>query len=443
MRVHHIVPPYLLAHLERTAPDPNLRARYRQSLQNDAEFRARPGTATSATASEGSGGLRRQVHDAEHETSLPGALVRAEGADAVADAIADATVNQAYDGTGATWTMYKECFERDSIDGAGLPLISTVHYDRDYANAFWDGSQLIFGDGDGEIFGDFTKSIEVTGHELTHGVTQYTANLAYEGQSGALNESISDVFGSLAKQHHLGQAAADADWLIGAGIFQPGVQGVALRSMAAPGTAYDDPRLGKDPQPSHMSAYVETTEDSGGVHLNSGIPNYAFYLVATELGGNAWSEAGRIWYATLTSGTLPETADFTTFAEATQSAATTLFGADSRQLTAVTTAWNQVGVLTTSPADSPADPAEPPADSPAGPAVSPSPAADPAAPPPPAEPGERSSGDETGGEGHASSAESADLMRAANTTLAPNTPPAPPEPTATPDSPQGEPPAKD
>ena len=357
MTVHHIIPPYLLEHLERTAPDPTLRARYRQSLQHDATFRTRPATDATAAA-ETAGGLQRSVHDAQHETSLPGTLVRAEGAEAVEDA----AVNEAYDGTGATWTMYKECFDRDSIDGAGLPLISTVHYDRDYANAFWDGNQMVFGDGDGEIFGGFTGSVDVTGHELTHGVTQYTANLAYEGQSGALNESISDVFGSLAKQHALGQTAADADWLIGAGIFRPGVQGVALRSMAAPGTAYDDPRLGKDPQPAHMSDYVETTEDNGGVHINSGIPNRAFYLVATALGGNAWSEAGRIWYATLTSGDLPETADFTTFATATQSAATTLYGADSPQLTAVTTAWQQVGVLAPSPDEPPTDqtPTDPP-----------------------------------------------------------------------------------
>ena len=357
MTVHHIIPPYLLEHLERTAPDPTLRARYRQSLQHDATFRTRP--ATEAAAAETAGGLQRSVHDAQHETSLPGTLVRAEGAEAVEDA----AVNEAYDGTGATWTMYKECFDRDSIDGAGLPLISTVHYDRDYANAFWDGSQMVFGDGDGEIFGGFTGSVDVTGHELTHGVTQYTANLAYEGQSGALNESISDVFGSLAKQHQLGQTAADADWLIGAGIFRPGVQGVALRSMAAPGTAYDDPRLGKDPQPAHMSDYVETTEDNGGVHINSGIPNRAFYLVATALGGNAWSEAGRIWYTTLTSGDLPETADFTTFATATQSAAATLYGPNSPQQTAVTTAWQQVGVLT-QPTEPPTNqpPDEPPAD---------------------------------------------------------------------------------
>jgi Zn-dependent metalloprotease len=336
---HYIVPPYLLERLERTVDDPNLRARYRQSLQYDALLRTRPAAGTAPTIA--GGGLRRAVYDAENGTDLPGRPVRAEGADPVKDE----AVNQAYDGTSATWTMYHKCFGRDSVDGAGLELTSTVHYDRGYANAFWDGAQMVFGDGDGEIFGNFTASIDVTGHELTHGVTQYTANLTYEGQSGALNESISDVFGSLAKQHALGQSTEEADWLIGAGLFLPGVQGVALRSMKAPGTAYDDPRLGKDPQPDTLSGYVETEDDNGGAHLNSGIPNRAFYLTAAAIGGNAYDDAGKIWYATLTSGSLPESATFQDFAEATQAAARELFGDDSSQVTAVTVAWQTVGVL--------------------------------------------------------------------------------------------------
>ncbi|MGW6280498.1 M4 family metallopeptidase [Kribbella sp. NPDC055071] len=350
MAFHSIVPPYLLEHLERTVDDPNLRARFRLSLQQDAVLRSRP-AAGLARATE-AGGLRREVYDAQNETNLPGQQVRAEGEDPVRDQ----AVNQAYDGTGATWTMYSECFGRDSIDGQGLILTSTVHYDRGYANAFWDGAQMVFGDGDGEIFGNFTASIDVTGHELTHGVTQYTASLAYEGQSGALNESISDVFGSLAKQHQLGQSTSEADWLIGAGLFLPGVQGVALRSMKAPGTAYDDPRLGKDPQPDNMSGYVETEDDNGGVHLNSGIPNRAFYLTADAIGGNAYDDAGKIWYATLTAGGLATDATFTAFARATQAAATQLFGPDSTQLTAVTQAWQTVGVL-----PNPTDPPPPPA----------------------------------------------------------------------------------
>ncbi|GAA1591215.1 M4 family metallopeptidase [Kribbella karoonensis] len=339
MVFHSIVPPYLLEQLEQSAGDPSVRARIRQSLQHDAVLRTRPAAGRETAAAEG--GRQRKVYDAQNGTDLPGTLVRSEGQDAVQDQ----PVNQAYDGTGATWTLYKECYGRDSIDGNGLVLVSTVHYDRGYANAFWDGSQMVFGDGDGTIFGNFTTSIDVTGHELTHGVTQYTANLDYQGQSGALNESISDVFGSLAKQYPLKQSAADADWLIGAGLFLPGVQGVALRSMKAPGTAYDDPRLGKDPQPADMSGYVDTQDDNGGVHINSGIPNHAFYLVATAIGGNAYDDAGKIWYETLTGGSLASSATFKDFAEATQATARTLFGDNSTQLAAVTDAWQAVGVL--------------------------------------------------------------------------------------------------
>ena len=353
MTVHHIVPPYLLEHLERTADDPNLRARYRLSLQHDAVLRTRAAAVPPTQRDADEAGARRLVHDAENGTALPGVVVRSEGGAEVADKAA----NQAYDGTGATWTMFKECFGRDSIDDAGLPLSSTVHFDHGYANAFWDGAQMVFGDGDGEIFGDFTSSIDVTGHELSHGVTQYTADLVYEGQSGALNESLSDVFGSLAKQHHLGQSAAEADWLIGAGIFRPGVAGAALRSMRAPGTAYDDPRLGSDPQPAHMSSYVETEDDNGGVHINSGIPNHAFYLVATTLGGNAFEAPGKIWYATLTSGNLSTTVTFSQFAQATIATATDLFGPDSPEVAAVANAWQSVGVAyePTEPSDEAVD----------------------------------------------------------------------------------------
>jgi Zn-dependent metalloprotease len=115
--------------------------------------------------------------------------------------------------------------------------------------------------------------------------------------------------------------------------------------MKAPGTAYDDPRLGKDPQPADMSGYVDTEDDNGGVHINSGIPNRAFYLVATELGGNAYDDAGKIWYGTLTSGNLSGSADFKDFAEATQTTARDLFGDASTQLAAVTKSWQTVGVL--------------------------------------------------------------------------------------------------
>jgi hypothetical protein len=212
-----------------------------------------------------------------------------------------------------------------------------VHYEHNYDNAFWDGSQLVFGDGDGRVFARFTKPIDVLGHELSHAVTQHTANLTYQGQSGALNESLSDVFGACIKQRHLAQDAASADWLVGEGIFLSGINGKALRSMSEPGTAYDDPQLGQDPQVGSMVDYVETASDNGGVHINSGIPNRAFVIAARAIGGETWQGAGRIWYATLTSGLAADT-DFVTFAEATVVASGEHAGA-------VEGAWHEVGVL--------------------------------------------------------------------------------------------------
>ena len=216
-----------------------------------------------------------------------------------AQPVKDVAVNEAYDGLGATYDFFSKAYGRDSIDDAGLALDASVHFGKDYDNAFWDGKQMVFGDGDGVYFNRFTVSLDVIGHELTHGVTEDEAGLIYSNQSGALNESISDVFGVLVKQYALKQKAADADWLIGATLLTKKVKGVALRSMKAPGTAYDDPVLGKDPQPAHMKGYVQTMEDNGGVHINSGIPNNAFYRLAVALGGFAWEKAGRIWYEAL------------------------------------------------------------------------------------------------------------------------------------------------
>ncbi|MBS1674532.1 MAG: M4 family metallopeptidase, partial [Actinobacteria bacterium] len=220
-------------------------------------------------------------------------------------------------------------------------LDATVHYGSGYDNAFWNGARMVFGDGDGQVFRHFTASTTVIGHELGHGVIQYTAGLEYQGQPGALNESIADVFGALTEQHLLDQTVDQATWLIGAGIFTPAVHGKALRSMLHPGTAYDDPELGKDPQPADMSGYVTTTDDNGGVHINSGIPNRAFALFAVALGGKAWEKAGPVWYRAL-SGGLSTTSTFAQFAEAT------IREAESESPTvgaAARAAWVSVGVV--------------------------------------------------------------------------------------------------
>ncbi len=287
-----------------------------------------------------SGKLDRTIYDAGNTQTLPGALIRSEEGGKGRGGI---TVSEAYDYSGSTYIFYKKIFERNSIDTRGMKLDSTVHYGEDYNNAFWNGTQMVYGDGDGEIFQRFTKSIDVIGHELTHGVTQYEAALEYEGQAGALNESFSDVFGSLIKQSYFKQKVDKADWLIGAGLFTNKVKGIALRSMKEPGTAYNDPTIGKDPQPSHMRDYVKTSSDSGGVHINSGIPNRAFYLASMELGGYAWEKAGKIWYITLTEK-LRERSDFQEAAYFTFEVAANLYGKSSKEQKAIQKAWEQVGV---------------------------------------------------------------------------------------------------
>lgn len=287
----------------------------------------------------------RTVYDAGHRLTLPGTAKRKEGGRKVADI----AVNEAYTGLGATWQLFYRTYRRNSLDDRGLALLASVHYGQKYDNAFWDGQQMVFGDGDGVVFNRFTISVDVIGHELAHGFTQYTSGLVYVAQSGALNESVSDVFGSLVKQRLLKQSADEADWLIGEGLFTPKVNGVALRSMKEPGTAYDDPQLGKDPQPGSMDDYQDlphdANNDNGGVHLNSGIPNRAFYLAATAVGGNAWETTGQVWYDTMTNGSLPRDVDFKGFAEATVAAAEKRYGGDSDIATKIGEAWTTVKVL--------------------------------------------------------------------------------------------------
>jgi Zn-dependent metalloprotease len=338
-----IIPPHVLDHLAEHHGDERLRELAQRTLVIDRDQRETRTVAQLIAApppTSGSAAPKRTLHDAGHRETLPGRSVRSEGGPATGDQAAD----EIYDWLGVTFEFYRDVFGRDSIDGAGLPLVATVHYSVGYDNAFWDGSQMVYGDGDQQVFRTFTGPLDVTGHELTHGVTQYCGGLDYSGQSGALNESLSDVFGSLVKQYHLGQAADEADWLIGQDMFAPGVHGVALRSMKEPGTAYDDPELGKDPQPADMTHFVRTSRDNGGVHINSGIPNRAFYLTATAIGGHAWEKAGRIWYDTLTSGRLPADADFATFAGMTYETAGRLFGMTGAESDAVRQAWTTVGV---------------------------------------------------------------------------------------------------
>ncbi len=233
---------------------------------------------------------RCTIYDAEYQTQLPGRPVRSEGDEPTGDP----AVDEAYEGSGDTFALYHEIYGRNSIDDQGLHLKSTVHYGQSYDNAFWNGKQMSYGDGDEDlpeeerIFNRFTIALDIIAHELTHGVVQYEAGLIYQDQSGALNESFADVFGALVKQRKLNQAANEANWIIGEGLFTANVNAQGIRSMKAPGTAYNDPVLGKDRQPGHMRDLYQGSDDHGGVHINSGIPNRAFYIAAMEMGGYAW-----------------------------------------------------------------------------------------------------------------------------------------------------------
>jgi Zn-dependent metalloprotease len=256
----------------------------------------------------------------------------------------DVMVNEAFIGSGQVYDFYKQVFGRESIDNRGLALDSHVHYGRAYDNAFWDGEKMVYGDGDGSLFNRFTISLDIIGHELTHGVVEKTCNLVYQGQSGALNEHIADVFGSMVKQWVRKETAAQADWIIGEGLLAKGVKGVGLRSLKAPGTAYDDRKLGKDDQPAHMRNYWNSREDNGGVHVNSGIPNRAFYLFATDLGGSSWEQAGKVWYTTLSDSRIKNQCTFQDFCSVTVQNANRLYGHDSQVSKALRSAWKSVGL---------------------------------------------------------------------------------------------------
>jgi Zn-dependent metalloprotease len=351
-RRHCVVPSYILEHIARTGTDGQREAALR-TLGRDAvvrRARLRNAAVRAGGPREGADALaaltavpgpQRTITDAQHGDDVTaGPVVRREGDPPTGDPAAD----EAYDGFGSVHDFYAAVFSRNSIDDEGMPLRGVVHFGHAYDNAFWDGRRMVFGDGDGELFLRFTRSLDVIGHELGHGVIEDEAALEYAGQSGALNEHWADVSGTMVRQRTLGQDVTQADWLIGAELLAPGVHGVALRSLKAPGTAYDDPRLGRDPQPAHMSGYVRTLDDDGGVHINSGIPNKAFYEVASALGGHVWERAGRIWYETLRHPALRPTATFSQFARLTRDVARALYGEGGAEPRAVLAGWDAVGL---------------------------------------------------------------------------------------------------
>ncbi|TCL76150.1 M4 family metallopeptidase [Rhizobium sp. BK251] len=272
------------------------------------------------------------VFDCKGTTSLPGNPVSNPKSSA------DQTARRAFEVTKDVARFYAKCFGRNSVDGKGMSLLSSIHYGVKYNNAFWDGSQMTYGDGDGRIFIDFTGSDDVIAHELTHGVTQFTAALKYTNEPGGLNESISDVFGTIFRQWRAKQEVDAADWLIGAEILGPAARTKGfrcLRDLSDPGGKHC-----LSPQPAHYSQYKPGSDP----HDSSGIPNHAFYLAAKGIGGRSWTTAGKIWYAALTSPKATKGMSFSKFATLTRQAAKTLSSGSSDVYNAVDDAWTQVGL---------------------------------------------------------------------------------------------------
>ena len=305
-------------------------------------------------------GKSRSVYDAHESESAD--QISQEGE--VPDDPVGAAVYQA---AGKTYDYYAKTFGRDSYDDAGGEIALVIH-GPEKDNAFWSGDALWFGDGDGEVFNKPLTSLDTVAHEYTHAVTEFTANLAYENQSGALNESFSDVFGVMVDR---------ANWHLGEGI----VNCVTLpknhcwlRDMEDPTLGGDFPR-GEWGQPATMASYVKLANDRkhdhGGVHVNSGIPNHTFYLAVQASSKEAMEQ---VWYRALTSY-LTETSDFAAFADALKAAASDLYGDGSTEAQAVGQALREAGLAGGAPAKAPTPEPSPTARPRAVPTATPSTAA--------------------------------------------------------------------
>jgi Zn-dependent metalloprotease len=339
-KVCSVLPPFMLESIAFNSSG-TAAAAARSTLLSTARLSGQRDRAPMRTAMASPGPKQRVVYDARNAERLPGVLMLHEGS----LPSSDVAIAEAYNGAGLTYDMLLESFGRNSLDGQGLRLDSTVKYGRSYLNAFWNGNQMVYGDGDGKLFNRFTICPDICGHELWHGHTQYCSNLQYQDQSGALNESLSDCFGTMVKQRLLGQTADKADWAIGVELLTDRVQGHGIRNLLNPGTAYDDPILGKDPQPASMDDYLGGDEDSGQVHGNSGIPNRAFAVAAVSAGGFTIEKIGKVWYTAATRY-LTYSSDFSDMAAGTIAISGQLFGVGGDVEHAVRAGWDKVKVKT-------------------------------------------------------------------------------------------------
>jgi len=333
IRFEGIIPPYMMGEILKR--NPKLRKHLGSSIATSHDLREQRSASGRIILPNITGDAQREIWDAKDGEERPGVKVRSENDPDTGDHDTDA----AFAFTGNVRDYYREVHSRNSIDGAGMDMVSIVHFKQKFNNAFWDGQVMTYGRGDQIIFRNFVL-LDICGHEITHGVTQFEAAMRYFGQSGALNESISDVFGKLIEMYASKTPVKDFNWVIGNGIFMPGISGRGIRDMKEPGTAYQNEKMGKDPQPAHMDHYLKLTKDKGGVHLNSGIPNRAFALFATDVGGFAWDKSAQVWFAARAeAGSNP---CFASFAFHTIHACSALgFSSETDKLVA---AWKAVGV---------------------------------------------------------------------------------------------------
>ena len=272
------------------------------------------------------------VFDCRHTHALPGKSIPNPGTST------DASAKRAFTEAAKVAEFYQTVFKRNSVDNAGATLVSSIHFGRKYNNAMWNGTQMVYGDGDGKIFIDFTEGNDVIGHELTHGVTQNTLQLGYTDDAGGLNESLSDCFGSMFRQWEAKQTSQTADWLIGSNIIGPLAKerGVTcLRNMANPA---DAKALGAQP-----TNYAQLTPGMDP-HFTSGPPNLAFCAAAKAVPGNSWETVGQVWYQVMMTAGPQPAMSMPDFAGRTRQAAVQLFEGRPEVAKGIDAAWKGVGL---------------------------------------------------------------------------------------------------
>jgi len=295
-----------------------------------------------------------KVYSAKNTELLSGAKLMRDSS----KVSSDATVNEAYDGSAITYQFLKEVLNRVSVDNNHFPLNSYVHYGYKFNNAYWDGKEMVYGDGDGKLFNRFTIDLDVPAHEQAHALTDFEAGKAlnakgkgtginYEGEAGGINESYSDQIGQMVKQWKSKETSTKSKWLIGDRLLiEKNGKDYALRSMLKPGTAYiNHPVLGTDTQIAHYGDYKRRQSEGEEIdpHDGSGVVNRAFAVAAQAYGGNSWGSVGQVYFRTLPRVIPEET--FAGLAAKTVVVAKELYKSDPKVENAIVAGWRAVGVI--------------------------------------------------------------------------------------------------